>query len=67
MKSVKGWIEMERLLPGEGERWRTIHQYRPDVSIEQARQMLGMAIPVLPGTEHRLVYVRVETTREVLD
>jgi hypothetical protein len=68
MKRVVGWVELERRLTPDDE-WETNMQFSPDFSIEQARVVLERAQnngPLL-GTTYRLVYVRVETTREVID
>ena len=67
MKRVDGWIEQEvRRTPGGG--WATHRTFDPNISVEQARQSMELEQKLAhEDTELRLVYVRVETTREVLD
>ena len=70
MKSSEAWIEMEcRDGPEDPAGFRLHTRFREDASIEQARKFLEQAMTyrVLDSTEYRIVYVRVETTREVLD
>lgn len=65
MKRVEGWLEIEQQLEPDGE-WTVAVRCARDVSIEQGRAYTedlnrGLDWP------HRLVYVRVETSREVQD
>jgi hypothetical protein len=62
---VEGYVSVERKI-GPNDSWSELHRYGEHVSIEQARRLMEMIEPVTPDTEHRLVYTRVETTKEVL-
>lgn len=70
MKRVEGWVEMEKRLnrPGGSTGFNTHRTFDPSLSIEQAREFMRLEQRAAPSSiEYRLVYVRVETTREVLD
>lgn len=68
MKAIKSHLELERKVRAD-DRWDVNMEFAPSVSVEQARQVRERAMINRPfeDTEYRLVYVRVETTREVVD
>lgn len=67
MKRVEGWVEMEHCLR-DGP-WKSFLNFGANCSVDQARKHLEhyQSNPAHPDSTYRLVYVRVETTREVLN
>lgn len=71
VKSVDAWIELEHRVdrPGGSTGWSTCANFDPNTSVEQARKSLDYYVenPAHERSKYRLVYVRVETTREVIE
>jgi hypothetical protein len=62
---VTSHLSIERRLDSESP-WTEHMRLPDDTSVEYGRILMSRLEPVLPTAEHRLVYTRVETMREVL-
>lgn len=66
MSSVESYLSIERRLDANSE-WAEMLRLPGTTSVDYGRVVMGRIEPVLPTAEHRLVWTKIVTTREVVD